>query len=201
MLYAVSEIVFFLLLATLLGVALGWWMARSERISVVAAMDRSGAHAASDRELVEARAEIAQLTAKLTIATDAIRELENEGPPPASTAEDTETMNESDPIEVFPEIPAAPVELRAVEPVVDEEDEDEVEVEAATEAEIETTTEPEPEEPKLELDDDVDPGSDVEILRASKDRGGKRLSARVAEASVFSRRDRAAPKIKFDSED
>ena len=54
MLYAVSEIVFFLLLATLLGIGLGWWMARSDRVSVVAAMDRSGAHAASDRELVEA---------------------------------------------------------------------------------------------------------------------------------------------------
>ena len=197
MLYAVSEIVFFLLLATLLGIGLGWWMARSDRVSVVAAMDRSGAHAASDRELVEARGEIAQLTAKLAVATDAIRELEHEGTGPASTADDTETLNEFDPIEVFPEVPAAPVELRAVEPI---DDDDDVVPESEAPA-AEADAEPEADAEQSEPTEDVDPGSDEQILRTSKDRGGKRLSARVAEASVFSRRDRTAPKIKFDGDD
>lgn len=197
MLYAVSEIVFFLLLATLLGIGLGWWMARSDRVSVVAAMDRSGAHAASDRELVEARGEIAQLTAKLAVATDAIRELEREGAGPASTAEDTETLNEFDPIEVFPEVPAPPIALRAVEPI-ESDDEALADVEVP---EAEVDSEPEADAEPPDTISDVDPGSDEQILRTSKDRGGKRLSARVAEASVFSRRDRTAPKIKFDGDD
>ena len=94
----------------------------------------------------------------------------------------------------------AEVEVEA-EPVVEPVGVTEPVVEAVgvTEPVVEAVAEPE--EPVLEVEDDVDPGSDAEILRASKDRGGKRLSARVAEASVFSRRDRAAPKIKFDSED
>jgi hypothetical protein len=202
MLYAVSEIVFFLLLATLLGVGLGWWMARSDRISVVAAMDRSGAHAASDRELTEARGEIAQLTAKLAIATEAIRELEHEGAPSKSSVEDTATINEIDAIEVFPEVPAAPVELRSAGLVNESAAEDAVAPEIDSEMPVDEAL------PEIEADitppDDVEDGdlhSDGDFLRTSKDRGGKRLSARVAEASVFSRRERAAPKIKFDSDD
>ena len=193
MLYAVSEIVFFLLLATLLGIGLGWWMARSDRVSVVAAMDRSGAHAAANRELAEARSEVAHLTAKLAVATEAIRELEHEGTGPASTADNTETMSEADPIEVFPEVPAAPappIELHAIEPIVDEPEVEDPVDEAPAELE-------EPVESPEAVVEDEDLGSDEQILRASKDRGGKRLSTRVAEASVFSRRDRTAPKIKF----
>ncbi len=200
MLYAVSEIVFFLLVATLLGIGVGWWMARSERISVVAAMDRSGAHAAADRELAEARGEIEQLTAMLAVATEAIRELEHEGTPEESTAEDTETTTETDPIAVFPEIPEPPAEPPAVEPPAVEPIDPGADVLAAPPI-IDAPPEVEREDAPEDTPVDDDPGSDANILRASKDRGGKRLSARVAEASAFSRRDRSAPTIKFDSED
>jgi hypothetical protein len=199
MLYAVSEIVFFLLLATLLGVGLGWWMARSDRISVVAAMDRSGAHATADRELTEARGEIIQLAAKLAVATEAIRELEHEGTPPASTAQDTETINEIDPIEVFPQVPAAPAEVRAAGLRNDPADEDGVEPEPGIDVPVDEDAS-ESDEDAVRVDDDG-PRAEVPAIRTSKDRGGKRLSARVAEASVFSRSNRSAPKIKFDSDD
>jgi hypothetical protein len=47
--------------------------------------------------------------------------------------------------------------------------------------------------------DDVD--ADEFIVESVRAKGGKRLSERVAEASVFSRSDRGAPKIEFTSTD
>ena len=108
MLFAVFEIVFFLLLATLLGALAGWWLARSGRVSVTKAMDRSGAHAAADRELASAREEIARLSTKLNVATEAIRELET-----GHRLRSPEPVSELD--ASLPEVPAAPAGLGATE--------------------------------------------------------------------------------------
>ena len=186
MLYAVSEIIFFLLIATVVGGVAGWWLARSGKISVSAAMDRSGAHAASSRELDAANSEIERLTAKLSIATDAIRELEAEGgAAPELPAEPPQSL---------PEVPAAPVALTAIatddvaEPESAEDDEPEDDAEVVSTGAADTGA----------AGDDID--ADEFIVESVKAKGGKRLSTRVAEASVFSRAERSAPKIEFKSD-
>jgi len=177
MLYAMSEIAFFILLASLLGAAAGWWLARSGKVSVMKAMDRSGAHAAADRELDTARAEVAQLAAKLAIATEAIRELETErvrsGP-------------------AIPEVPAPPVELHSVSTAAGTERADFGEVDAAPG----TPTDG----PVADAPDDAAPPTFPTL--SGRARGGKRLSDRVAEASpVLARPEREAPKIDFSNLD
>jgi hypothetical protein len=191
MLFAMSQIVFFLLLASLLGGAAGWWLARSGRISVTAAMDRSGAHAAADRELESARAEIDRLQAKLAITTEAIRELETGE---VATEVETPSMSEfAEPASLvefartIPAVPGAPVELRAVE---DHDQADEPEASAAEDA---------PAHVAIDVEDDA--GSNDFAIRSVRDKGGKRLSDRVAEASTLSRPDREEPTIKFEDSD
>ena len=192
MLFAVFEILFFLIVASLLGGAAGWWLARSGRVSVTKAMDRSGAHAAADRELASAREEIARLVSKLNVATDAIRELETgeHGAVTARTA-DLEAG--------LPQVPVAPVELRAVEapeaPVLASapaSDGTDTAATAATHAESDVS---------VRVAGSEDPATNGVIARSARAKGGKRLSERVAEASPFARPDRAAPTIKFDEDE
>ncbi len=204
MLFAVSETVFFLLLASLLGGAAGWWLARSGRISVTKAMDRSGAHAAADRELVAARAEIERLSTKLAVATEAIRELEAPG---GETAPNETAVN---PViaEEIPEAPAPPVELRAVTDdeattaeSADEGEEDVADDEIDEPAVTVEDTSNETAEMSVAMDaDDEDPGSSDFIVKSARARGGKRLSERVAEASVFSRPRGGSRKIEFEGD-
>jgi len=205
MLFAISQIVFFLLLASLLGGAAGWWLARSGRISVTAAMDRSGAHAAADRELGSARAEIERLQAKLAIATEAIRELET-GEVAAEPEANPESGSDAPaPLVEFarrlPAVPGAPVELRAV---ADQDDQDDAEdagegpsdEDAADEASGDSAA---PDDVAIDVEDDL--GSNEFIVRSVRAKGGKRLADRVAEASALSRSERSEPTIKFDDAD
>jgi hypothetical protein len=190
MLFAVFEIVFFLLLATLLGAFAGWWLARSGRVSVTKAMDRSGAHAAADRELASAREEIARLSTKLNVATEAIRELET-----GHRRRTPEPVSELD--ASLPEVPAAPAGLRATEEravpsrsSADASDGADTASTASTHTESDVT---------VTVAGSEDPLSNG-LNRGGRTRGGKRLSERVAEASPFMKPDRPAPTIKFDDD-
>jgi hypothetical protein len=211
MLFAAFEIAIFLALATLLGGAAGWLLARSRKVGVARAMDRSGANAAADRELEIARAEIVRLNSKLRVATDAIRELEQAAAPPNGEVHD---------LDAIPDVPAAPPELVESDPadaieIVSNGTDTTTEVTAENEAEVELIASPVPEGGALDPDDGghaADPEDDVAVAEttgegdemagdakeAGSSGGGKRLSSRVAEVASAARLERPAPTIRFD---
>jgi hypothetical protein len=76
--YAAAEIIIFLLAAAVVGGGIGFGLAKANKISVARAFDRSGAYAPAERELAAARDQIDVLTARLAVATAAVRELEAE---------------------------------------------------------------------------------------------------------------------------
>jgi hypothetical protein len=224
MLFAAFEIVIFLLVATLLGAAAGWSLACARKVGVTRAMDRSGAHAAADRELEIARAEITRLNSKLRVAADAIRELEGSAAPSNGEMRD---------LHAIPKVPAAPPELddshvaEIGETVSDgadthseavAEDEAEFEVEgfaaapddenlAELEAAVDSGAQPDA-GTEFEADSGIaagDPaaaGESAQPVHAggqtSTSPGGRRLARRVADAESAANSERPGPRIRFD---
>jgi hypothetical protein len=174
--YAASEIIFFLLAAAVVGGGIGFGLAKANKISLARAFDRSGAYAPAERELAAARDQIDVLTARLAVATAAVRELEAERAAsaprsePVAATRDEENGDYVDYLDRFDE-PAgladdpaplpSPPGLRAV-------------ASATEERQVGISFGPE------------DTGHSGPAPEANGD--GKRLSERVAEAAAFSLR-------------
>ena len=174
MLYAVSEILVFLLIATLLGIGIGFFVARNSKVSVSRALDRSGAHAAADRELAASREQIERLTRRLAVATEAIRELEgapvrkSEVDGNVSTLDETSDEGDRRSGHEWNDAVAAADEFDEVVDGLIDRDRREDRAETAIRF------------------DPPDPDDAYSTETGSSSKGGKRLAARVAEASEFS---------------
>jgi hypothetical protein len=76
MFYAASQIVLLLLVAAALGGGIGYGIAQARHVNVSRALDRSGAHKTMERDLANARAEIAVVSAELEVANETIRRID-----------------------------------------------------------------------------------------------------------------------------
>ena len=104
MLYAASEITFLILLAALVGGAIGWGVAQANSLRLNQRLAHGRADAPMERELATAWETIEDLNRRLQVAHETIRsavhsEPEDAAPAPdESTGADFETAAEGDPV-------------------------------------------------------------------------------------------------------